>query len=755
MATHLLYFFFTDYITMAILLKLVCLEISEVHYTEPIGRYPILVFLGIYFFLRVFHVSYKYKQAHSFPINWRNNKIRKLRKGKADAVRWKEIFVKNLKVGDIVRMKYCNVCPADLLILDTSEQRYKEYVLQTNQRKIKGQNKSKIKRSVRDLGIRTAQLMAQKEYLGKLCKKLNGYVEYNPPNGLKQKFNGTFKLKNDPKVTHLTEDNLLLAGTKLYSSEMVGMVMYVGKDCSVFQKNFIEQWKTDKRRPKQAFMFKLLNKAIIGLLSLSLIFSLVNVILMATAEETYTMVKAIETHTIGFNIVKKFLAIFTICINLVPWSLRIVIEIVLIVNAYKIKYMQYVKLVKPVELLHEMEKAQSIDSSRSVRTRHSLNIKRKSSYNLGTQLSHKSTPDDSPTTPRPSIRRSTTGRVLNGTQIIDADEVASPGYKRKGNRKGTKSGKSKNLAKSIDEELTEIMANHLNVINYLVLPDLGAIDQVFFDKTDTLTAGKMKVAELTTYLKCYRVPHQGAFTMINECKANPDAFGYEDDQNIMMELEDYSEKSQEYLKEIEGEFNKEVLLEDESFDQIIDPSLFPDYGSLTATNNNKVPNPTLGNLMPVRGLNLNKHPSDRAIEKKSFSAELIANGTLTQFNVAASKDSPKEGLNLLTDLKHLNMLERKFKKSMNVVQKNPAISLIRPVAGKISHLNKLALNQGDSDSDLQEDEEIGGENRISFKIDKKLTDSNLIFDLTGKRDHLMDLLAMLMLSSEGSSVCVC
>ena len=88
--------------------------------------------------------------------------------------------LKDIKVGDIVQMKYCSICPFDLLILDTSEQRYNDNILKTNERKLKGENRVRIKRAVRNFDIRNnSQVVNSREYLTKLSKKMNGYLEYD------------------------------------------------------------------------------------------------------------------------------------------------------------------------------------------------------------------------------------------------------------------------------------------------------------------------------------------------------------------------------------------------------------------------------------------------------------------------------------------------------------------------------------------------------------------------------------------------
>jgi magnesium-transporting ATPase (P-type) len=83
------------------------------------------------------------------------------------------------------------------------------------------------------------------------------------------------------------------------------------------------------------------------------------------------------------------------------------------------------------------------------------------------------------------------------------------------------------------------------IVNSSVLFDLGHIEQVVLDKTDTLTSGKMRVAELSSYLKCYDVPQSRILDLVQDCFDNPDKYHYEDEEDNLQESELYSEKSQE------------------------------------------------------------------------------------------------------------------------------------------------------------------------------------------------------------------
>jgi magnesium-transporting ATPase (P-type) len=349
-------------------------------------------------------------QWHRFPLNWLQGTIKKLRKTKKDSLRWKEILVKDIEVGDIVRMRYCDTSPVDLLILDTSEQRYKENILKANERKMIGQNKTIIKRAVRDLGLRSLNLVvAPKEYLSKLGKKLNGYIEYDPPSGNKSNFWGIFKLKNDPKVTQLSEENLLLAGSKLYSKEVIGMVLYTGDNCMIFQKNQFEKYEAQSRRIKVPKVLEIVNLLVVLSTFLSLIASIIFILTLVTDKNSFTLVKSIETIVIGYNSFKKFLAILTFCMNVIPWPAKIIVEVVCIIYAMKIRKMQQLNK-EPVDLnlsgILEKHPSLSPETNKQLKTRSGGNSRRKSNYITGSPNSRTSD-DSSPF--RSQQRRKTSG----------------------------------------------------------------------------------------------------------------------------------------------------------------------------------------------------------------------------------------------------------------------------------------------------------------------------------------------------------
>lgn len=741
-----------DYSLLALIIKLLLLEVSESHYMEPFGRVPLLVVIILSLVLRTTHLVYMRIQSVAFPLNWMQGTIKKLRKGKNDNLRWKEIQVNEICVGDIIRMRYCDTSPVDLLVLDTSEQRYKENILKTNERKINGENKIKIKRAVRDLGLRSlSSVVAPKEYLIKLGKKLNGYIEYDPPSGNKTRFWGVFKLKNDPKVSELTEDNLLLAGSKLYSKEVIGMVMYTGDNCMIFQRNRFKKHELAQRRIKQAKIFVIINRLVLFCSAISVLLSIIFMLTMITDRDSLKMIRSIESVLIGFNNFKKFIAMLSFCLNLIPWPAKLLVEIACIIYTVRIKHFTIPGREKPVKApTNPVEKSAASPemSLKGTRLRSGSVSRRKSQHNLMHSPNSKTSDDSNLNTPRAKFRRKTSGRGLSITEIKPVTEPTSPGIRKMISKKSS-NPKGKGSEKMSENEVEYFMTNYLNIMNHYVLPDLGIVDQVFFDKTDTLTQGSMRVAELTTYMKCYSLPQKDIQQMVGDCINNPDAFGYEDDAVKIVESENYSEKSQEYLSELEGRFNPEVLNEDSSLEPIIDARLFPNYGLMVGNPENDC---QTGLKTMERSVSFNE-----ATNSHRKGDESHRHGNPTIFGgYDGSRDSPRDYYEKNSEMKQLNALERKFKQSMAFRPPAPIsqfqfkTSMSRVTAG---YHRDTPPNEEDSGS--QSEEEFIGENRINFRIEKRLTDKNFIYDLHLKKDHLIEMLNFLLICNEGSSVGLC
>jgi magnesium-transporting ATPase (P-type) len=176
------------------------------------------LFIGLIFTVaaKMIYLTWSHLKVKKMEKEWNKTTFNKLGREAS----WNRSQIAEMKVGDIVNLSYCSVAPVDLLILDTSESSYNERVLKTNERKISGQNFISIKRSIRNLNLdNTKQNFHDSQYIANLKRSLNGFVQYSSPQSKKEGLLGSFKLKNDPKVTRIRAENILFCGSKLFTKE--------------------------------------------------------------------------------------------------------------------------------------------------------------------------------------------------------------------------------------------------------------------------------------------------------------------------------------------------------------------------------------------------------------------------------------------------------------------------------------------------------------------------------------------------------
>ena len=112
----------------------------------------------------------------------------------------------------------------------------------------------------------------------------------------------------------------------------------------------------------------------------------------------------------------------------------------------------------------------------------------------------------------------------------------------------------------------------VRVIDYSVLSELGKVNHVIFDKTDTLVKKTAKVTALSTSHKLYMINTDNIEDMYADVKKNPAMYQKIDDlEDVMRKKEDvnYSEKSQEFYNEVKGEYDSEIFEEDIDFNLIL------------------------------------------------------------------------------------------------------------------------------------------------------------------------------------------
>jgi magnesium-transporting ATPase (P-type) len=188
-------------------------------------------------------------EVGEFEKRWNSFELTRLKITKS-GLQEKPVSISNIKVGDLVYLKGDSISPADILVLDTSNTRHADKIFHVSERKVTGDNKTSTKFAIRNFHtyhkvsrntptanlepsniLPTKQSALQAKSVGnqalnetldpeakdKIIKKLVGHIEYDFPSP-EAEFGGSFKIKNDPKVSRITKDNILFCGTKLYTN---------------------------------------------------------------------------------------------------------------------------------------------------------------------------------------------------------------------------------------------------------------------------------------------------------------------------------------------------------------------------------------------------------------------------------------------------------------------------------------------------------------------------------------------------------
>lgn len=149
---------------------------------------------------------------------------------------WTETEIRNIRVGDLIRIKSGQFCPVDILLLSTTEIKTAHKIVHVNEKTITGSNNLAYKQPIRDF----PKDMLQSEEERSL---FSGMVEYSTPNADTEGILGIFKIKNDPRVTPIKSNNLIFAGSVVFVNEVTGFVLYTGVNTKFSQKTGILDFK--------------------------------------------------------------------------------------------------------------------------------------------------------------------------------------------------------------------------------------------------------------------------------------------------------------------------------------------------------------------------------------------------------------------------------------------------------------------------------------------------------------------------------
>ncbi|KAN0043355.1 hypothetical protein ACTA71_011007 [Dictyostelium dimigraforme] len=193
-----------------------------------------------------------------------NLDCRVLRNGKFEIVPWKEV-----KVGDICQVNKGERFPADLVVLNTSEQHGVCYIETSN---LDGETNLKQRQAI----PQTFEILRSEEDLA----HFRGNIECEHPNNVIYVYNGAIQMTDDSQKHPLNNTQTLLRGCVLRNTEWVyGAVVYTGEDTKLMQNS------TDAPS-KRSTLEKLVNRALINLFIIMFVVCVVGMIVSVILTST-------------------------------------------------------------------------------------------------------------------------------------------------------------------------------------------------------------------------------------------------------------------------------------------------------------------------------------------------------------------------------------------------------------------------------------------------------------------------------------
>lgn len=149
------------------------------------------------------------------------------------------IFLILTQVGSIVFLDQNDICPADLILLDSSEIRDKEAISFVDSQLLSGRTELQRKKCSK-LAHSNMKYQSNDNKIKLSCK-----MEYSQPNTELDSFVGYLKLLNDPKIEKLTNDNFIPSGSIIKKvSWIIGLVVYAGNDTKLMRNVKLKFYKT-------------------------------------------------------------------------------------------------------------------------------------------------------------------------------------------------------------------------------------------------------------------------------------------------------------------------------------------------------------------------------------------------------------------------------------------------------------------------------------------------------------------------------
>ncbi|EAL66682.1 P-type ATPase [Dictyostelium discoideum AX4] len=301
---------------------IIIIVLSFIDGVSPTGKFttlgPWLITITISVLREIIEDLKRQKQDEA--VNYGTSEV--FRNGQFVQTLWKDI-----RVGDIVKVRNRQYFPADIYIFSTSEP---ENVCWFESKNLDGETNLKQRQATKE----TIYLKDNAELLSNFC----GLIECNSPTKDLLHLKGSFFF--DDNYVILTPKQLLLRGTKLRNTEWInGVVMYTGIDTKLMQN-------TEKVKEKKSHIEDLTNHFIIFIFFLQ--------ILLCGGSAIANGVWSTSNHDVWYLLFtatgiveggKSFLTFLVLYNNIIPISFYATIEVV--------RFIQTCFINNDVEMYHE------------------------------------------------------------------------------------------------------------------------------------------------------------------------------------------------------------------------------------------------------------------------------------------------------------------------------------------------------------------------------------------------------------------
>ena len=132
---------------------------------------------------------------------------------------------KKIKVGQIIKILKDEVVPADIIVLESMDNKHQCYLDNSS---INGNfDMFKIKKACNDTHAPSMKVMKFVEYV----KNIKGILKYEEPNSNMNSFNGRLKLESFPRASNISLENFVTRGATIKNVRYIyGLVVYTGME---------------------------------------------------------------------------------------------------------------------------------------------------------------------------------------------------------------------------------------------------------------------------------------------------------------------------------------------------------------------------------------------------------------------------------------------------------------------------------------------------------------------------------------------